>query len=173
MCQTDKSGNGYVRIPPLYITMKFEDRLKDKIGREPGFRVPDGYFDSLADEVSAKLPEREVSEPAPLSRWHRVRPYIYLAAMFAGIWCMMKMFHLMSQPANLDLENPPALVAQAISDSHSDPLNLDSYAFTPGESEYEVEQEVVDSYSGIEEFAADFGYDFEPAYSKIEIETTE
>lgn len=173
MCQTCKPGNESIRIHPAGTKMKFEDRLSEKIGRKTGFVVPEGYFDSLADEVSAKLPEMKAPEAVPLSRWQRVRPYIYLAAMFAGIWCMMKMFHLMSQPANLDLENPPALVAQAIGDCQADPLNLDSYTFTSGESEFEIEQEVVDSYNGIEELAEDFGYDFDPAYSEIEITTTE
>ncbi len=38
----------------------------------------------------------------PKTVWERIRPYVYMAAMFAGIWCMLKMFTLMN-PADVDL----------------------------------------------------------------------
>lgn len=149
--------------------MKFEERLKNRTGTDPGFSVPDGYFERLTVEMEARLPEISIKPPTPVSRWHRVRPYVYLAAMFAGIWCMMKMFHTMTSSQSLDIDNPPALVAQAI-DSHSDPLNLDSYMFSSGGSDYEVEQEVVEQYSEISDLVEDFDYTFEPEYNAIKVE---
>lgn len=96
--------------------MKFEDRLTEKINRKTGQTVPDGYFELVIRQVEARLPERDdlSGRPVkPLSRWHRIRPYVYLAAMFAGIWCMMKMFHDISDRSSLNIDNPPALVAQS------------------------------------------------------------
>ncbi len=148
--------------------MKFEDRLTEKINRKTGQTVPDGYFELVIRQVEARLPERDdlSGRPAkPLSRWHRIRPYVYLAAMFAGIWCMMKMFHDISDRSSLNIDNPPALVAQAISDPSTDVLNLDSYTFEDGETSYEVEQDVIDSYSGMEELVRDFDYTFDPEYN--------
>lgn len=148
--------------------MKFEDKLIDRIGRETGQSVPDGYFEQIMQQVAARLPERDdlSGKPvAPLSRWHRVRPYVYLAAMFAGIWCMMKMFHDISDRSSMSLDNPPALVAQAIGDPHNDVLNLDSYTFEDAETSYEIEQDVIESYSGMEELARDFDYTFDPEYA--------
>ena len=60
-------------------------------------------------------------------------------------------------------------MAQAI-DSHSDPLNLDSYMFSSGGSDYEVEQEVVEQYSEISDLVEDFDYTFEPEYNAIKVE---
>ncbi len=148
--------------------MKFEEKLKNRTGTDPGFIVPDGYFERIAVEMQTHLPEIEIKRPTPVSRWHRIRPYVYLAAMFGGIWCMMKMFHTMTSSEAFDLENPPALVAQAI-DSHSDPLNLDSYMFSTGDSDYEVEQEVVEQYSEISDLIEDFDYTFEPQYNAITV----
>ena len=75
----------------------------------------------------------------------------------------------MTSSQSLDIDNPPALVAQAI-DSHSDPLNLDSYMFSSGGSDYEVEQEVVEQYSEISDLVEDFDYTFEPEYNAIKVE---
>lgn len=39
--------------------MKEEHILNDNLGKSNHFKVPDGYFDQLADRVMAKLPEQE------------------------------------------------------------------------------------------------------------------
>lgn len=39
--------------------MKEEKYLKEQITKENPFRVPEGYFDSFADQVMAQLPERK------------------------------------------------------------------------------------------------------------------
>lgn len=63
-----------------------------------GFRVPDGYFESLTQRVMERLPEgeaphaeaeaavpaAEVITLAAPTLWQRVRPWLYMAAMFAG-----------------------------------------------------------------------------------------
>lgn len=98
--------------------MKEEDKLKHICGTETGFRVPDGYFDHVFAKIDANLPEHPaLKKRAPLSRWQRIKPYVYLAAMFGGIWCTMKMVSMMSQttPEKVSLDNPPELVAQAMS----------------------------------------------------------
>ena len=149
--------------------MKFEERLYDKIGRQSGFTVPDGYFSRVAEEIDAKLPEIQQPVRQKLSTWHKVRPYVYLAAMFAGIWCMMQVFHRVSSPATLDLENPPELVAQAIGDPQSDPLQLDGLTLGSVDDDFIAEQEIMESYTGIDELVEDFGYELDPKYNNIEI----
>lgn len=66
--------------------MKEEDNILKKVGKENAFRVPDGYFENLTSEVMNKLPEKEnqasiFREP---TRWERIKPWLYMAAMFAG-----------------------------------------------------------------------------------------
>ena len=56
---------------------------------QSGFRLPDGYFDTLTQRVMDCLPSDEASlsaapQPEEITLWQRVRPWIYLAALFAG-----------------------------------------------------------------------------------------
>ncbi|MCM1004774.1 MAG: hypothetical protein NC402_00575 [Prevotella sp.] len=97
--------------------MKEEDKLKNKYGTQTGFSVPDGYFDTVFAKIDSDLPEYPKAQTVKsLSRWQRVKPYVYLAAMFGGIWCTMKMVNMMSnsQTEPVSLENPPAQIAQAM-----------------------------------------------------------
>ena len=71
--------------------MNEEDRLKMRIGKEEPFRVPEGYFEGLTQQVMDRLPEKESYEPAPTT-WQRVKPWLYLAAMFMGIIAGAKLF---------------------------------------------------------------------------------
>lgn len=66
--------------------MKEEDNILKRVGKENVFRVPDGYFENLASEVMSQLPEKETPvfvkrEP---TRWERIKPWLYMAAMFVG-----------------------------------------------------------------------------------------
>lgn len=68
---------------------KEEDYLIKKFGIEKPFKTPDGYFDSFTDKVMSNLPERTfVEEIRVVTLWDRVKPLVYLAAMFAGIAAM-------------------------------------------------------------------------------------
>lgn len=64
--------------------------------KNDGMTVPDGYF----DDFSRRMNERILSEPLPQppvvkrTFWQYVRPYVYMAAMFAGIWLMMNVFSM-------------------------------------------------------------------------------
>lgn len=73
--------------------MKQEDSpILKKLGKEPGFDVPEHYFADFSKNLMDSLPEVKITEEVKPSRWVRLRPYVYMAAMFAGIWCMMKVF---------------------------------------------------------------------------------
>lgn len=66
--------------------MKEEDNILKKVGKENAFRVPDGYFDNLTSEVMSRLPEKETPvfikrEP---TKWEKIKPWLYMTAMFAG-----------------------------------------------------------------------------------------
>ena len=102
--------------------MKENSDILDKINRRDGITVPDGYFDDFAAKMITSLPQRDEAENPqgvilpPPTLWTRVRPYVYLAAMFAGVWCMLKMFSLMVSPSdsNSVVDRNPVL-AKAIS----------------------------------------------------------
>lgn len=75
--------------------MKKEDsEILKKLGKDPGFKVPEHYFDDFSKNLMDKLPEVQITETdVKPSLWDRVRPYFYMAAMFAGIWLMAHIFN--------------------------------------------------------------------------------
>ncbi|NLX67735.1 MAG: hypothetical protein GXZ19_13405, partial [Bacteroidales bacterium] len=48
------------------------------------FKVPDNYFAQFNEEIMNRLPEKEIVVPEPVSIWDKVKPWVYLAAMFVG-----------------------------------------------------------------------------------------
>ena len=67
--------------------------ILSKIGRESGFKVPENYFEDFTKKMESILSEHEIIPEVKPTLWNRLRPYIYLTAMFAGIWCMMWIFN--------------------------------------------------------------------------------
>ena len=70
-----------------------EDNILKKAGTGNPFRVPEHYFDNFTKELMGKLPEKE---PLPysteLTLWQRVKPWVYMAAMFCGIMLNVRIF---------------------------------------------------------------------------------
>lgn len=149
--------------------MRKEDQLLEKVGRHTGMSVPDGYFESFAHQMMDKLPAYpEAPRPRQLTTWQRIKPYVYLAAMFAGIWCMMKMFHMASQSAStVQLDNPPEAVVLAMQQGDDY-----EYFYLPSDDacdDYELEADISQAYDDIDDFAADFGYQLSPEYASMQI----
>lgn len=71
--------------------MKEEDNLLKKVGKENPFKVPEGYFENLTSEVMNALPEKKpvlkVEQP---TTWTRIRPLLYMAAMFIGAFLIIR-----------------------------------------------------------------------------------
>lgn len=132
--------------------MQPEEIIREKVGKETPFKVPEGYFEDFSVRIMSQLPDYPAPPvPQKLSAWHKVRPYVYLAAMFAGIWCMMKVFYL-SSGQHAEQDATPDAVVLAMNDA-------DTYAFYTednGASDFELEEEVGSMYSTIDEFEKDF-----------------
>ncbi|MEG1579807.1 MAG: hypothetical protein RR386_00915 [Bacteroidaceae bacterium] len=82
--------------------MKREE-LTHRTLKENPFKVPEGYFDDFATKLMANLPpkEREASEPtAHISFFTRVKPYLYLAAMFIGLYFGIQVFKFQADKIN-------------------------------------------------------------------------
>lgn len=146
-----------------------EKKLRDRFGIDPGFKIPDGYFDSFYQDMAVRLPDRpQAPEVEKLTKWQRFKPYIYLAAMFAGIWCMMKVFHTASQNATLNLDNPPAHIAMLM---ENDP-DLDLYATPEYWSDEDVDS-LLDSYDDMADLEKDMGIKIDAAYEELDVEETQ
>lgn len=73
--------------------MKEEDELLRKCGTKNPFSVPEGYFDNFTRELMDKLPEKEVvSAQTTITTWQRMKPWVYMAAMFCGLMLSVRVF---------------------------------------------------------------------------------
>lgn len=105
--------------------MNNHNDILSKFDRKDGLTVPDGYFADFSAKMTQALPYRAEAETPdniivpPATFWSRVRPYVYLAAMFAGIWCMLKMFSLSANPGgdSLNIDHNPVLAEALGNDS--------------------------------------------------------
>ena len=110
-----------------------ESEILNKIGRDAGFRVPEGYFDDFNSRMKDMLPEVEITEvDQKPTLWVTIRPYLYMAAMFAGVWCMMKVFNVFNQ--SVSAEQRVSEVASSINIDN----NADEFIMSGGASDYDI-----------------------------------
>lgn len=50
------------------------------------FKVPENYFAQFNEEIMSRLPEKEIVKPRTVSIWDKVKPWVYMAAMFVGLY---------------------------------------------------------------------------------------
>ncbi len=62
------------------------ERLK---GKQP-FKLPEGYMEGLTDRIMSQLPEKPRAKEKHISLMDRVRPWLYMAAVFAGLGLFFK-----------------------------------------------------------------------------------
>ena len=114
--------------------MKQEDStLLTKYGKDPGFKVPENYFDDFNKRMTEMLPDVEITAvDVKPTLWQRVKPLVYLAAMFAGVWCMMTVFSHFSGSGSL---NSVSTVAEKLQD---DKGNIDDFIMSGSVSDYDI-----------------------------------
>jgi hypothetical protein len=82
---------------------KIKIHLEDIVKRDP-FKVPEGYFDNFTSGLMSRLPERQPQPIKAVSLWDKVKPWVYMAAMFIGISLTIKLFtNIPGKVNNLDL----------------------------------------------------------------------
>lgn len=73
--------------------MKNLSDLKKSEGFKKEFKVPENYFEDFSEKMMDQLPDIEpVFENEPISFWKRVRPIMYMAAMFLSIMFTIRVF---------------------------------------------------------------------------------
>lgn len=114
--------------------MKEEDTLLKKIGKDNSFKVPDGYFANLTSEVMNRLPDEETITFAesPVSMWTKVKPLLYLAAMFVGAALIIRSFSVDNKlvpSADMAMgEEETEILSEEIIDYTLDRAMLDDYS---------------------------------------------
>ena len=92
--------------------MKIEDdNLKNKLKENP-FTVPEGYFEGLTEQIMKQMPEEKfIPEPEKVSLLDRIRPFLYMAAMFAGLGLFFKQIARMDNDSE-EKANPSTLLVK-------------------------------------------------------------
>ncbi len=114
--------------------MKQEDStIFDKYGKDPGFKVPENYFNDFNKRMAEMLPDVEIT-PIDIkpTMWQRVKPLAYMAAMFAGVWCMMSVF---SHFTSTNTMNSVSAVAEKLND---DKNNVEDFIMSGSVSDYDI-----------------------------------
>lgn len=107
--------------------------ILDRIGKDSGFKTPEGYFDDFNARMAQMLPDVEITEvDSKPTLWVTVRPYLYMAAMFAGVWCMMKVFTGFKQ--NISTEQRVSEIATGMYMDN----NADEFIMSGVASDYDI-----------------------------------
>lgn len=118
--------------------MKEEDKVLKKVGTGNPFTVPEGYFEHLTSEVMNKLPEQEAPPfvMKKVTKWDRVKPWAYMAAMFAGAALIIKVASYNPNP----FEDKQTTATETVTIA-------DSEVIYDGYIDYAVNQSMMDDYS--------------------------
>lgn len=61
------------------------------IGNNVPFKVPENYFSEVNEKIMASLPEKEAPVIQHISMWDKAKPWLYMAAMFLGLFFTTKL----------------------------------------------------------------------------------
>ncbi|MBP5647438.1 MAG: hypothetical protein J6X21_08565 [Bacteroidaceae bacterium] len=114
-------------------------KIDEREVRRP-FTVPEGYFENLTQNIMASLPEQEsiYSTKIVVTPWMRIRPYLYAAAAFAGIFFCIK------AAVGINSRNNALEVAQEDTTIYSDEY-IDSFLETAMIDDYTLYYTLVDA----------------------------
>ena len=111
--------------------MKEKNDILSTIGKDSGFKVPENYFSDFAEKMAKSLPDQEIQPIPQPTRWQRVRPVVYMAAIFVGIWCMMQIFNGISSK-DKGIYNPEIVAG------FQNEANVDDFMLHGDVSEYDI-----------------------------------
>lgn len=79
--------------------MCMKKNIQDFKDRKP-FEVPEGYFEGLTDKIMESLPEAESAgvDIPKVGLWSKLKPLVYLAAMFVGAALLVRVFMPTTEP---------------------------------------------------------------------------
>lgn len=70
--------------------MKTEENNLDHLKGKNPFKVPEGYMEGLTNQIMSQLPDKPEEAEKRITRMERIRPWLYMAAVFAGMGLFFK-----------------------------------------------------------------------------------
>lgn len=79
-----------------------QDILKNQRANGNTFKVPEHYFEDFTRQMMAKIPEEQPSKEEErsdirITLFTRIKPYLYLAALFGGLFFGLQVFKYQSE----------------------------------------------------------------------------
>lgn len=107
--------------------------ILEKYGKDPGFKVPENFFEDFNKRMTEMLPDVEIT-PVDVkpTMWQRLKPLVYMAAMFAGVWCMMQVFTHFTDNSGI---NTVSAVAEKMGNDKS---NVEDFIMSGAVSDYDI-----------------------------------
>lgn len=89
--------------------MNTEQNNLERLKEQNPFSVPQGYMEGLTAQIMDNLPEKPRVVEQPTTLIERIRPWLYMAAVFAGLGLFFKAI-IGEQP--IDKNSPQQMSAQ-------------------------------------------------------------
>lgn len=102
------------------------------------FKVPENYFAQFNEDIINRLPEKEIFAPKPIPLWEKLKPWVYLAAMFIGMYYTINFLVNKNEGTN---NAPQTIVSEQLS---TNSLGSENYWSTVQMSEEEFYQYLED-----------------------------
>ncbi len=101
--------------------IKEEEKLLERCGKKNPFVVPEGYFEHFADHLMEQLPEPTPQELPEIGVWQRMKPWVYMAAMFCGLMLSVRIF-VGSPDERHSGRQSEAMESAELTDEYIDPI---------------------------------------------------
>lgn len=89
--------------------MKIEENDLDRLKGQNPFKVPGGYMEGLTNQIMSQLPDQPHETEKRITMMDRMRPWLYMAAVFAGLGLFFKAI-IGIAPSNENSLHDPLLV---------------------------------------------------------------
>ncbi|MDR2773391.1 MAG: hypothetical protein LBC19_01385 [Tannerella sp.] len=126
--------------------MEINDKLDKLKERRNPFCVPDDYFENFTGDMMRRLPDVSVEHPKVISIYNQVKPWLYMAAVFAGL---IILFNVLNRTAGTSSEGDGPLEETTLSALPSN---------TEAEENDEFLKYIEDMYA--DKYALSYIYDF-------------
>lgn len=100
------------RAATRYKNMETKKQALADISKEVPFKVPENYFLQLNESIMAKLPEKEAPVIRKVTMWEKTKPWIYLAAMFLGLFFIIKVLTTNTQTNSSEKNTASTSISQ-------------------------------------------------------------
>lgn len=96
------------------------NKIKERNSRKHPFKVPENYFEQFNAEIMSKLPEKKHVAPRKVTMWEKAKPWVYMAAMFMGMYVMINFMVSRNEPQTPPMALQSETQQQQVYDASSD-----------------------------------------------------